>query len=92
MTNRPFQIGDLIIVSSSRKVFGRNVHFPGYEQPHKSFFARVGFTPLLILDFYQKNKEIFSVLLLGKTKVITSLNWLNTHCIRFEENELTNKT
>jgi hypothetical protein len=90
--NSPFQIGDLLIVSSSRKVFGRNIHFHGYEYPHKSFFARVGFTPLLILDFYQKNKKVYSILLLGKSKVITSLNWLNAHCIRFQENELTNKT
>ena len=92
VTKNKLQIGDLLVISSTRKVFGRHVHFPSYEHPHKSFFARVGFTPLLILDFYQVDKEVYSVLLLDKTKVITSLNWLNTHCILFEENRLTNKT
>lgn len=92
MTKTSFKIGDLLIISSSRKVFGRHVNFFSYETPRKLFFARVGLTPLLVIDSYDKNKQVQFVLLLNKTKVITSLEWLNNNCELLSENKLTNKT
>ncbi len=90
MIEDEFKIGDLLMICAKSKKMGRFARFRNYDNLGVTY-ARVGFTPILIIDSLTKKDYL---LLVNGKRVSTTYDWLKLYCVLFSydsENRLTDE-